>query len=228
MDSLPIFKDWSEFQSCLSKIPIFFQSRIVQDPSSGRPKPVQEGHPKPVQEGQAAVVPYHGQNRPNLTQDDTDEDEDEDEDEPVVSSHNHPNLTQDDNNEDEDVPVVSSQNHSRPPRQEVQIVVHHADVHVGHQGSKKSNPVTNQVTSYVQGDSRCRTLLPIPAYLAEDVQHLPIAKTMMFSSNAIMSHLARQQHLVAQQNDIVNSNQNIMQKFNEGQNDLLKHLFNGK
>jgi hypothetical protein len=42
----------------------------------------------------------------------------------------------------------------------------------------------------------------------------------ILSSENIMQHLARQQQFMA-------GNQNVIKKFNEGQNNLIKHLFNG-
>jgi hypothetical protein len=84
----------------------------------------------------------------------------------------------------------------------LQVFVNHATVQVGN--SQEGNQVTTRDVGSLEGAQQ------------------PIAQRVTFSSDNIMQHLARQQQFMTQH---MVGNQNVIQQFNESQNDLIKHLF---
>jgi hypothetical protein len=84
----------------------------------------------------------------------------------------------------------------------LQVFVNHATVQVGN--SQEGNQVTTRDVGSLEGALQ------------------PIAQRVKFSSDNIMQHLARQQQFMTQH---MVGNQNVIQQFNESQNDLIKHLF---
>jgi hypothetical protein len=136
-----------------------------------------------------------------------------------------PNVDQDLPNVDQDLPNVD-QVHVEDVEDDDEAV----DFFTGNNGVHHEVPANldqNALQVFVNNAVQVVTPQEGPNYqvITRDVGSLevapqPIAQRVQFSSDNIMQHLARQQQFMA-------GNQNVIQKFNESQNDLIKHLFNG-